>query len=107
MRQELVTIGFGQPQLFQQRIAEQINNGNSQNVAALYEVMGKSLFRSLCPKLPSQDLEQISDIAERQSLDSEQKMTGLNNLRHELLKAMGESETGNVPFAFLEKLTTF
>lgn len=89
MRQELVTIGLGQPQLFQQRIAEQINNGNSQNVAALYEVMGKSLFRSLCPKLPSQDLEQISDIAERQSLDSEQKMTGLNNLRHELLKAMG------------------
>lgn len=104
MRQELVTIGLGQPQLFQQRIAEQISSGNSQNVAALYDVMGKSLFRSLCPKLPNQDLEQISELAERQPLDGEQKMTSLNNLRFELLKAMGGPESGNVPFGFLEKL---
>lgn len=104
MRQELVTIGLGQPQLFQQRIAEQISSGNSQNVSALYEVMGKSLFRSLCPKLPNQDLEHIADLAESQPLDSEQKMSRLNNLRYELLKAMGDSESGNVPFGFLEKL---
>lgn len=104
MRQELVTIGLGQPQLFQQRINDQINNGNSQNVAALYEVMGKSLFRSLCPKLPVNELDSLVDQVEREPLDSEQKMAGLNNLRHELLKALGSEESGNAPFAFLEKL---
>ena len=66
MRQELVTIGLGQPQLFQQRIAEQINNGNSQHVAALYEVMGKSLFRSLSPKLSTSEFDRIAEQAERQ-----------------------------------------
>ncbi len=104
MRQELVTIGLGQPQLFQQRISEQLNSGNSQNVTALYEVMGKSLFRSLCPKISSSDLENVVDQAERQPLDNDQKMTNLNNLRHELLKALGGDESGNAPFAFLEKL---
>ena len=104
MRQELVTIGLGQPQLFQQRISEQINNGNSQNVAALYEVMGKSLFRSLCPKLASNEFDRIAEQTERQPQDAEQKMENLNNLRHALLKAMGANESGNAPFAFLEKL---
>jgi flagellar motor switch protein FliG len=104
MRQELVTIGLGQPQLFQQRISEQLNSGNSQNVMALYDVMGKSLFRSLCPKMPSQELDNLADQVDRQPLDSEQKMSGLNNLRHELLKALGDDEASNAPFAFLEKL---
>lgn len=104
MRQELVTIGLGQPQLFQQRISEQLTSGNQQNVMALYDVMGKSLFRSLCPKMPSQELDNIADQVDRQPLDSEQKMSGLNNLRHELLKALGDDEASNAPFAFLEKL---
>lgn len=104
MRQELVTIGLGQPQLFQQRINDQINNGNSQNVAALYEVMGKSLFRSLCPKIASTELDRLVEQVERDPLDSEQKMTGLNNLRHELMKALGSEESANAPFDFLQKL---
>lgn len=104
MRQELVTIGLGQPQLFQQRINDQINNGNSQNVAALYEVMGKSLFRSLCPKIASNELDRLVEQVERDPLDSEQKMTGLNNLRHELMKALGSEESANAPFDFLQKL---
>lgn len=104
MRQELVTIGLGQPQLFQQRINEQLNSGNSQNVAALYDVLGKGLFRSLCPKIPSADSEALADQAERQSLDDEQRITSLNNLRHEMLKALGDDDNGNAPFAFLEKL---
>ncbi len=104
MRQELVTIGLGQPQLFQQRISEQLNSGNSQNVAALYDVMGKSLFRSLCPKINSTDFDNIADQIERDPLDSEQKLSSLNNLRHELLKALGDDDNGNAPFAFLDKL---
>lgn len=104
IRQELVTIGLGQPQLFQQRVSEQINNGNSQHVAALYEVMGKSLFRSLCPKLSTSDFDRIAEQAERQPQDAQQKMENLNNLRHALLKSMGANESGNAPFAFLEKL---
>ncbi|MEH6449939.1 MAG: FliG C-terminal domain-containing protein [Oleispira sp.] len=104
MRQELVTIGLGQPQLFQQRINEQLNSGNSQNVAALYDVLGKGLFRSLCPKIASADSEALADQAERQSLDDEQRITSLNNLRHEMLKALGDDDNGNAPFAFLEKL---
>jgi flagellar motor switch protein FliG len=104
MRQELVTIGLGQPQLFQQRINEQLNSGNSQNVAALYDVLGKGLFRSLCPKIASADSEALADQAERQPLDDEQRITSLNNLRHEMLKALGEDDNGNAPFAFLEKL---
>ncbi len=104
MRQELVTIGLGQPQLFQQRINEQLNSGNSQNVSALYEVMGKSLFRSLCPKISTQDFDNLVENSDRQPLDNEQKMSGLNNLRHELLKALGSDESGSAPFAFLEKL---
>jgi flagellar motor switch protein FliG len=104
MRQELVTIGLGQPQLFQQRVNEQFNSGNSQNVAALYEVLGKGLFRSLCPKISSKDSEALADQVEKQPLDDDQRLTSLNNLRHEMLKALGEEESGNAPFAFLEKL---
>jgi len=104
MRQELVTIGLGQPQLFQQRINEQLNSGNSQNVAALYEVLGKGLFRSLCPKILNSDAETLADQVAQQPLDNEQKLTYLNNLRHEMLKALSDDETGNAPFAFLEKL---
>ncbi|MBL4796204.1 MAG: hypothetical protein JKY50_02190 [Oleispira sp.] len=104
MRQELVTIGLGQPKLFQQRIAEQLTNGNSQNIVALYDVMGKSLFRSLCPKISSEDLDSLVDQAESQPLDSEQKFSSLNNLRQELLRALGDDDNGNEPFAFLEKL---
>lgn len=104
MRQELVTIGLGQPKLFQQRISEQLNNGNSQNIVALYDVMGKSLFRSLCPKITSADLDSLVDQAENQPLDSEQKFSSLNNLRQELLRALGDDDNGNEPFAFLEKL---
>ena len=104
MRQELVTIGLGQPKLFQQRIAEQLDNGNSQNIVALYDVMGKSLFRSLCPKISSEDLDSLVDQAESHPLDSEQKFSSLNNLRQELLRALGDDDNGNEPFAFLEKL---
>lgn len=104
MRQELVTIGLGQPKLFQHRVSEQLNSGNSQNIVALYDVMGKSLFRSLCPKILSADLDSLVDQAERQPLDSEQKFTSLNNLRQELLRALGDDDNGNEPFAFLEKL---
>jgi flagellar motor switch protein FliG len=104
LRQELVTIGLGQPHLFQQRINEQLNSGNSQNVAALYEVLGKGLFRSLCPKILNADAEALAEQVEKQPLDSEQKFTYLNNLRHEMLKALSDDETGSAPFAFLEKL---
>lgn len=104
LRQELVTIGLGQPQLFQQRISEQLNSGNSQNVAALYDVMGKSLFNSLCPKVSSEDFDRLVDQVDRQPVDNEEKLTSLNNLRHELLKALGNDEANNAPFAFLEKL---
>jgi flagellar motor switch protein FliG len=104
MRQELVTIGLGQPHLFQQRINEQLSSGNSQNVAALYEVLGKGLFRSLCPKIPNSDAEALAEQVDKQLLDNEQKFTCLNNLRHEMLKALSDDETGSAPFAFLEKL---
>jgi flagellar motor switch protein FliG len=104
IRQELVTIGLGQPHLFQQRINEQLNSGNSQNVAALYEVLGKGLFRSLCPKIPHSDAEALAEQVDKQPLNSEQKFTYLNNLRYEMLKALGDDETGSAPFAFLEKL---
>jgi flagellar motor switch protein FliG len=104
IRQELVTIGLGQPHLFQQRINEQLNSGNSQNVAALYEVLGKGLFRSLCPKIPHSDAEALAEQVDKQQLNSEQKFTYLNNLRYEMLKALGDDETGSAPFAFLEKL---
>jgi flagellar motor switch protein FliG len=104
IRQELVTIGLGQPQLFQQRISEQLNNGNSQNIAALYDVMGKSLFRSLCPKISSADFDSLVDQAEQQSLDSEQVFSSLHSIRQELLKALGNDDNSNAPFAFLEKL---
>jgi flagellar motor switch protein FliG len=104
MRQELVTIGLGQPQLFQQRISEQLSSGSNQDIVALYDVMGKTLFRSLCPKIASTEFENLIEQAERQSLDNEQKFTSLNNLRHELLKALSDDDNGNAPFAFLEKL---
>jgi flagellar motor switch protein FliG len=104
IRQELVTIGLGQPHLFQQRINEQLSSGNSQNVAALYEVLGKGLFRSLCPKIPNSDAEALAEQVEKQLLDNEQKFTCLNNLRHEMLKALSDDETGSAPFAFLGKL---
>ena len=104
MRQELVTIGLGQPKLFQQKVNEQFNSGSIQNIVALYDVMGKSLFRSLCPKMLSEDLERLVEQAENQSLDSEQKFSGLNNLRQDLLRALGDDSNGNEPFAFLEKL---
>jgi flagellar motor switch protein FliG len=104
IRQELVTIGLGQPHLFQQRINEQLNSGNSQNVAALYEVLGKVLFRSLCPKIPHSDAEALAEQVDKQPLNSEQKFTYLNNLRYEMLKALSDDETGSAPFAFLEKL---
>lgn len=104
LRQELVTIGLGQPQLFQQRINEQLNSGNNQNVAALHEVLGKGLFRSLYPKISNDDAEAFAEQTAREPLDNEQRITYLNNLRHEMLKALGDDETGNAPFAFLDKL---
>jgi flagellar motor switch protein FliG len=104
MRQELVTIGLGQPQLFQQRIHEQFNSGNSQNVAVLYEVLGKGLFRSLYPKLGTADAEALASQIEQQPLDTDQKITNLNNLRHEMLKALSDDDSSHAPFAFLEKL---
>ena len=104
LRQELVTIGLGQPQLFQQRINEQLNSGNNHNVAALHEVLGKGLFRSLYPKISNEDAEAFAEKTAREPLDNEQRITYLNNLRHEMLKALGDDETGNAPFAFLDKL---
>ena len=104
MRQELVTIGLGQPKLFQQKVSDQLSSGNSQNIVALYDVMGKSLFRSLCPKILSADLDRLVDQAESHPLDSEQKFSSLNNLRQELLRALGDDDNSNEPFAFLEKL---
>lgn len=104
LRQELVTIGLGQPQLFQQRITEQLNNGNHQHVAALYDVLGKSLFASLCPKITSTEFDQLADQVNQQAIDETQKISSLNNLRHQLLKALSGDDANNAPFAFLEKL---
>lgn len=104
IRQELVTIGLGQPQLFQQRINEQLNSGNSQNVVALYGVLGKGLFRSLCPRIAAADAEALADQFEGQSFDDDQRISSLSNLRNEMLKALGDNDNGNAPFAFLEKL---
>lgn len=104
LRQELVTIGLGQPQLFQQRINEQLNSGNNKNVAALHEVLGKGLFRSLYPKISKEDAESFAEQTAKEPLDNGQRITHLNNLRHEMLKALENDEMGNAPFAFLDKL---
>jgi len=104
IRQELVTIGLGQPQLFQQSISEQLNQGQYQSTSALYSVMGKNLFRSLCPKLPADKIDEISDQAESIDLDLEQQITHLSDLHQSLLRALSSDNTSNAPFAFLEKL---
>lgn len=104
IRQELVTIGLGQPQLFQQAVTEQFESGKFQAVSALYSVMGKNLFRSLSPKMSSNQLDQISDQADKSDLDVEQSLTLLSDLHQGLLRALGNDETGSAPFAFLEKL---
>jgi len=104
IRQELVTIGLGQPQLFQQMITEQLDKGQHQATSALYSVMGKNLFRSLCPKLPATRVDEISDQADISELDLEQQMTHLSDLHQSLLRALSSDNTSNAPFAFLEKL---
>jgi len=104
IRQELVTIGLGQPQLFQQLITEQLDKGQHQATSALYSVMGKNLFRSLCPKLPATRVDEISDQADTSELDLEQQMTHLSDLHQSLLRALSSDNTSNAPFAFLEKL---
>lgn len=104
IRQELVTIGLGQPQLFQQRLAEQLNTDQYQASAALYKVMGKSLFRSLCPKIPARQMEAIEDYADRTEADTEQQIATLSELQQSLIRALGEDDAGTAPFAFLEKL---
>lgn len=104
IRQELVTIGLGQPQLFQQMITEQLDKGQHQATSALYSVMGKNLFRSLCPKLPATRVDEISDQAESSELELDQQMTHLSDLHQSLLRALSSDNTSNAPFAFLEKL---
>jgi len=103
-RQELVTLGLGQPQLFQQVVNESINNGQHQMVSALYNSMGKNLFRSLCPKISAHQMIEVEEQIENQELDLDQQYAHLSDLHQKMLRKLGDGEDGSAPFAFLDKL---
>lgn len=104
VKQSLVTLGLGQPQVFQQVIAGKIASGDVLAVSALFDVLGEALFRSLYPELTHSQRELIIDQPKLQLSDDKQKSSMLEMLLKELLKASGEAGSQQKPFAFLEKL---
>ena len=105
IRQELVTIGLGQPQLFQKKLMANLSQGDYQSISALYSVMGGNLFRSLCPSLSSKQLNDLSEHMDKENLDADQTLIHLSDIHQSLLRELSKDDNScNMPFTFLEKL---
>lgn len=105
-RQEIISLGLGQPQQVQLVMDELIQQEEKvPMVASIYKVMGRSLFRSLFPNIQQEGLQSIMAHLADQPPDDEQQQQDMQDFYQLLQQKIHQAEPkATHPFEFLQKL---
>jgi len=104
LRQEIVTLGLGQPEYFQGVISSQIQQGQIDTVAVLLQLLGKGLFHSICSQTTNEQFDKLDDCLRQNSFEEEQLLEQLKLLHGVLIKGLSRERQTIRPFGFLDKL---
>lgn len=104
IRQELVSAGLSQPQLFQQLVQQSFQRQQYSEAAAMLESMGKPLLRSLIPALSSSQWQELERQRSETDWDSDSLLQSLSAFQQRLQQGLEDNTGGSSPFSFLEKL---
>ena len=104
IRQELVSTGLSQPQLFQQLVQQSFQRQQYSEVAAMLESMGKPLLRSLIPALSSSQWQELEQQRSEADWNSDSLLQSLSAFQQRLQQGLADNAGGSSPFSFLEKL---
>jgi len=104
-RQELVSVGLAKPQLFQRLINDSLNGQRDVEVAAMLEVMGGNLLKSLMPAMDARQWQHINEFHTQMEWSPDLILTSLIDFHQRLVLAIdNETPQDSKPFSFLEKL---
>ncbi|UXD88553.1 FliG C-terminal domain-containing protein [Thalassolituus hydrocarboniclasticus] len=104
VRQALVSSGLSQPQLFQQLVQQGLQRQQYSEAAAMLEVMGKPLLRSLVPALTGTEWQELEQQRSETDWSNEMLLQSLSAFQQRLQQGLADNSAGNSPFSFLEKL---
>lgn len=104
VRQALVSSGLSQPQLFQQLVQQGLQRQQYSEAAAMLEVMGKPLLRSLVPALTGTEWQELEQQRSETGWSNEMLLQSLSAFQQRLQQGLADNSAGNSPFSFLEKL---
>ena len=104
-RQELVSVGLAKPQLFQRLVNDSLNGQRDVEVAAMLEVMGGNLLKSLMPSMDTRQWQHINELHTQMEWSPDLILTSLIDFHQRLVLAIdNETPQDSKPFSFLEKL---
>ena len=104
-RQELVSVGLAKPQLFQRLVNDSLNGQRDIEVAAMLEVMGGNLLKSLMPAMDTRQWQHINEFHTQMEWSPDLILTSLIDFHQRLVLAIdNETPQDSKPFSFLEKL---
>ena len=104
-RQELVSVGLAKPQLFQRLVTESIHSQRDTEVAAMLEVMGGNLLKSLLPAIDTEQWHHINELHTQMEWSPELVLTSLVDFHQRMVLAIdNDTPESSKPFSFLEKL---
>jgi flagellar motor switch protein FliG len=104
-RQELVSVGLAKPQLFQRLVNDSLNGQRDVEVAAMLEVMGGNLLKSLMPTMDARQWQHINEFHTQMEWSPDLILTSLIDFHQRLVLAIdNETPQDSKPFSFLEKL---
>ncbi|KZZ41174.1 hypothetical protein A3759_03000 [Thalassolituus sp. HI0120] len=104
-RQELVSVGLSKPQLFQRLVTEAIQGQRDTEVAAMLEVMGGNLLKSLLPAIDTEKWQHINELHTQMEWSPELVLTSLVDFHQRMVLAIdSDTPESSKPFSFLEKL---
>lgn len=105
-RQEIISLGLGQPQQIQFVMDELLQQEDKvPMVASVYKVMGRSLFRSLFPNVQQEGLQSIMAHLADQPPDDEQQQQDMQDFYQLLQQKIHQAEpVATHPFEFLKRL---
>jgi flagellar motor switch protein FliG len=105
-RQDIISLGLGQPQAIQRGMAELVAQEDKiPMISSIYKVLGRSLFRSIFPNVEQIELQSIMAQLADQPPEEDQQFRDLQDFHQILQQKIQNTESSHVhPFEFLNKL---
>ena len=108
LRQELIALGLGQPELVRKKAREEMDSGGVERVALLYQGIGFNLARSLFTSLLENEQAEIKKhLDAARETDDEALFEAMNDFYHKTIYESllhSSKKTELKPFGFLDEL---